>query len=131
MRLRAFTPGLTSVTVADTVPTMETEGAGVPRQVRIELGCGGAVHTGFLGLDRLPLPGVAVVGDLDRPPLPLRDDCADLIPALQPLLGLEKPIVDEAGRPEEDREEQVHRSRGVVDLAEGDRVGGRDGDREP
>jgi SAM-dependent methyltransferase len=49
------------------------------RTVRIDLGCGARTLPGFIGVDRFPLPGVQVLADLDRLPLPFPDNCADLI----------------------------------------------------
>ena len=46
--------------------------------VRLDLGCGPSKQTGFIGGDRMPLPGVDVVLDLDAP-LPFRDDVAELV----------------------------------------------------
>jgi SAM-dependent methyltransferase len=54
------------------------------RTVRVELGCGETKTPGFIGIlcdksrSKLPRPGVDVVADLDEP-LPLPDDCADLV----------------------------------------------------
>lgn len=68
--------------------------------MRIEVGCGATAHPGFVGLDRFALPGVAVVGDLDRPPLPFRDDCADLILASHSLEHVREllPVLEELWR---------------------------------
>lgn len=48
-----------------------TAGAG---GIRLDLGCGLKKKPGFTGLDRLALPGVDLVCDLDREPIPLADD---------------------------------------------------------
>ncbi len=48
--------------------------------LRIDLGSGRNAPPGFLGVDRYPLPGVAVVADLERP-LPFADSSVDLISA--------------------------------------------------
>lgn len=42
--------------------------------VRLDLGCGLRKEPGFTGLDRLALPGVDIVCDLDREAIPLADD---------------------------------------------------------
>jgi SAM-dependent methyltransferase len=42
--------------------------------VRLDLGCGLRKEPGFTGLDRLALPGVDIVCDLDREAIPLPDD---------------------------------------------------------
>lgn len=43
------------------------------RPTRIDLGCGTQVRDGFTGVDRLPLPGVAILRDVDRRGLPFSD----------------------------------------------------------
>lgn len=53
--------------------------------VSIDLGCGARTPPGFIGVDRFPLPGVQVQADMDRPPLPFSDNCADLILAFHSL----------------------------------------------
>lgn len=45
-----------------------------PTGLRLDLGCGLKKKSGFTGLDRLALPGVDLVADLDREPIPLPDD---------------------------------------------------------
>jgi SAM-dependent methyltransferase len=47
--------------------------------VVLDLGCGLRKTRGAYGVDARPLPGVDLVHDLDRPPYPLPDDCADEI----------------------------------------------------
>lgn len=47
---------------------------------RLHLGCGRDIRAGWINLDASPLPGVAVVADLDdcgKMPLPLADDSID------------------------------------------------------
>ena len=46
------------------------------RARRLHLGCGRDIRAGWVNVDRLPLPGVAVVLDLEAP-LPLRDGFCD------------------------------------------------------
>lgn len=46
--------------------------------VRVDLGCGSATPSGFIGLDRFQLPGVALIANLDRP-LPFADNSVDLV----------------------------------------------------
>lgn len=46
---------------------------------RLDLGCGNKVREGFIGVDRLPLPGVQVVHDLNIFPYPFRDSEIDEI----------------------------------------------------
>jgi SAM-dependent methyltransferase len=46
--------------------------------LRIDLGCGTNKQNGFIGLDRLPLPGVDIVADINCP-LPFPDDSVDLL----------------------------------------------------
>lgn len=46
--------------------------------LKIDLGCGTAKADGFIGFDRFSLPGVDIVGDLDKP-LPFDSNSADLI----------------------------------------------------
>jgi SAM-dependent methyltransferase len=46
--------------------------------LKIDLGCGAAKETGFIGLDRYPLPGVDIIANLDEP-LPFHTDSVDLI----------------------------------------------------
>ena len=55
------------------------------RLLRLDLGCGRAKTSGFVGLDRFPLPGVDVVADLDRGGLPFHDDSFELILAFHSL----------------------------------------------
>jgi SAM-dependent methyltransferase len=45
--------------------------------MKLDLGCGLKKKEGFTGLDRLALPGVDIVCDLDREPIPLPDDTVD------------------------------------------------------
>ena len=52
---------------------------------RLDLGSGTKQRPGFLTLDRFPLPGVRVVGDLDGPSLPFGDDSFDLVVAFHSL----------------------------------------------
>lgn len=47
--------------------------------MKLDLGCGLNKKAGFTGVDRLALPGVDIVCDLDREPLPLPDDSVDEI----------------------------------------------------
>jgi SAM-dependent methyltransferase len=46
---------------------------------RLNVGCGPDARPGWVNLDVAPLPGVDVVHDLDRVPLPLEDGQFDLI----------------------------------------------------
>ncbi len=46
--------------------------------LRLDLGCGAGKAKGFVGFDRFPLPGVDIVGDLDKP-LPFDTNSADLV----------------------------------------------------
>ncbi|GIP21687.1 class I SAM-dependent methyltransferase [Paenibacillus sp. J22TS3] len=48
------------------------------RALRVDLGCGPAKRTGFVGVDRFPLPGVDIIGDLNER-LPFEDDTVDLV----------------------------------------------------
>ena len=56
-------------------------GAAVMSRARrtLDLGCGGAKTPGAVGMDRLPLPGVDVVADLDAPCLPFAGETFDEI----------------------------------------------------
>ncbi len=47
--------------------------------MKLDLGCGQNKKAGFTGLDRLAMPGVDIVCDLDREPIPLPDDSVDEI----------------------------------------------------
>jgi SAM-dependent methyltransferase len=47
--------------------------------MKLDLGCGQNKKAGFTGLDRLAMPGVDLVCDLDREPIPLPDDSVDEI----------------------------------------------------
>jgi len=47
--------------------------------MKLDLGCGLNKTEGFTGLDRLALPGVDIVCDLDREPIPLPGDSVDEI----------------------------------------------------
>ncbi len=51
----------------------------IPRPKILELGCGRTKHPGAIGIDRIPLPGVDVVHDLDRRPYPFDDNTFDEI----------------------------------------------------
>ncbi|MBR8299988.1 methyltransferase domain-containing protein [Burkholderia dolosa] len=48
--------------------------------LRIDLGCGPDKSPGLIGVDRLPMPGVDVIADLNAP-LPFEDDSVELIVA--------------------------------------------------
>lgn len=41
----------------------------------LDIGCGSAKQTNFLGMDSRPLPGVDIVHDLEEFPYPLPDEC--------------------------------------------------------
>jgi SAM-dependent methyltransferase len=47
----------------------------------LNLGCGTDIRAGYVNLDRAPLPGVDVVHDLDKLPLPLADASFDHVEA--------------------------------------------------
>lgn len=47
--------------------------------VRLDVGCGAIKQRGFLGMDRLPLPGVDIVHDLQAFPWPVPDDICTMI----------------------------------------------------
>lgn len=49
--------------------------------MRLNLGAGSALLTGWINLDRLPLPGIDVVHDLDVPPWPFETRSLDQIVA--------------------------------------------------
>lgn len=46
---------------------------------RLNIGCGRAAMVGYINLDAVKLPGVDVVADLTKPPLPFDDDSIDEI----------------------------------------------------
>lgn len=52
--------------------------------MKIDLGCGTNKHSGFLGIDRLPLPDVDIICDMNRP-LPLPDDSVEYVMASRSL----------------------------------------------
>jgi SAM-dependent methyltransferase len=52
---------------------------------RLDVGSGSKKRDGFFGLDRFPMPGVAVVADLDRGALPFASDSFDLVVAFHSL----------------------------------------------
>ena len=56
---------------------------------RLDVGSGRKQRDGFFGLDRFPMPGVAVVADLDRTTLPFADDSFDLVLAFHSLEHVE------------------------------------------
>jgi SAM-dependent methyltransferase len=43
--------------------------------IRLDIGCGGAKQSGFVGLDARPLEGVDIVWDVCKFPWPLPDEC--------------------------------------------------------
>jgi SAM-dependent methyltransferase len=53
----------------------------VTKRTKLEIGCGvkQALRADFIGIDRLPLPGVDVVCDLDKASIPFPDNTFDLI----------------------------------------------------
>jgi len=53
-----------------------------PRPKILELGCGRIKHPGAIGIDRIPLPGVDVVHDLNRRPYPFADNTFDEVYAI-------------------------------------------------
>jgi SAM-dependent methyltransferase len=48
---------------------------------RLDVGCGTRQRDGFVGLDRFPMPGVAVIADLDHAALPFATDSFDIVMA--------------------------------------------------
>tara|TARA_R110000868_G_scaffold267_1_gene2317 strand:+ start:464 stop:961 length:498 start_codon:yes stop_codon:yes gene_type:complete len=44
--------------------------------IRLDIGCGASKHPGFVGIDKLDLPGVDIVHDLEQTPWPLEDEVA-------------------------------------------------------
>jgi len=58
----------------------DAHGNGGPRI--LELGCGRVKHPGAVGIDRIALPGVDVVHDLNRVPFPFADDFFDEVYAI-------------------------------------------------
>ena len=52
-----------------------------PIGMGLNLGAGGRCIEGWTNVDRVPLPGIDVVHDLDRGPWPFEDECADQIDA--------------------------------------------------
>lgn len=42
--------------------------------IKLDIGCGSAKNTGFVGIDILPLEGVDIVHDLEQTPWPLPDE---------------------------------------------------------
>lgn len=59
---------------------------------RLDLGCGKNKAPGFIGADRLPLPGVDVVCDLGRFPYPFASDSADCVRVSHLLEHLDDPM---------------------------------------
>lgn len=57
--------------------------------MKLNLGCGNDIREGYVNLDRASLPGVDVVHDLNKLPLPFKDDqfdyvlCKDIIEHLE------------------------------------------------
>ena len=47
------------------------------RLLRLDIGSGARPRPGFYGVDRLPVPGVDIVADLNRPLALLPDNCAE------------------------------------------------------
>jgi len=52
----------------------------VNRVVSVDLGCGKKKQSGFIGIDRFPLPGVDIVADMNKG-LPLTDNSVDYLVA--------------------------------------------------
>ncbi|HEX7120355.1 MAG TPA: class I SAM-dependent methyltransferase [Longimicrobiales bacterium] len=71
-------------------------GNGGPMTI-LDLGCGPNKHEGAIGLDRVALPGVDVVHDLDSFPYPFADDTFDVVYAMSVL----EHLVDFLGAMEE------------------------------
>ena len=46
--------------------------------IRLDIGCGGSKHAGFVGIDKLPLDGVDIVHDIEQTPWPLDDECVSV-----------------------------------------------------
>lgn len=43
--------------------------------IRLDVACGAAKHSGYVGMDIRPLPGVDIVHDIESIPWPLPDEC--------------------------------------------------------
>ena len=64
----------------------DNAGVASPRRMRrLDIGSGDKRREGFFGLDRFPMPGVAVVADLDRGALPFATDSVDVVVACHSL----------------------------------------------
>jgi len=51
----------------------------VDMSTKLNLGCGFDIHPGWINLDRAPLPGVDIVHDLEKLPLPFADGSLDYV----------------------------------------------------
>jgi SAM-dependent methyltransferase len=71
--------------VAASRPAPPAEAAPAGARRVLEVGCGPEKQPGSVGLDRLALPGVDVVHDIDRCPWPLPDDAFDEVHCLHVL----------------------------------------------
>lgn len=48
------------------------------KKIILDLGCGSRKYDGAIGIDRVPVPGVDIIADLNKK-LPIKDDSVDLI----------------------------------------------------
>ena len=59
---------------------------------KLELACGATKSKGYLGIDRLDLPGVDIVHDLDVLPYPFEEGTFDEVICINGMEHLEKPL---------------------------------------
>jgi SAM-dependent methyltransferase len=61
------------------VVNLQDVGLEQSKLVKLNLGCGNSVYDGYVNVDKKMLPGVDLVHDLERTPLPFSDNSVDII----------------------------------------------------
>ncbi len=73
------------------------EEARAPSGTSLNLGCGGDVRTGFINVDRSSGPGIDMIVDISRSPMPFQDSSVDFVlcaHVLEHILDWEKVVFD-------------------------------------
>lgn len=72
--------------------------------IRLDIGCGSSKQPGFVGIDKMALPGVDIVHDLEKTPWPLPDNCviqalaSHVLEHIDPAQGTFLRVMDEIWR---------------------------------